>query len=85
MHLKDVRPRLEEEKKRYQWVKVGDGMIDYVGQMRALVRDGYDGTISLDFSVELTRCGQNFLARRSRTIQGIFPKIASRPFLFPIR
>jgi L-ribulose-5-phosphate 3-epimerase len=48
VHLKDAGRHLEEGKRRRAWVKIGDGIIDYVGQMRALVRDGYDGTLSLE-------------------------------------
>lgn len=48
VHLKDAGRQLEEGRRRRAWVKIGDGVIDYVGQMRALVRDGYDGTLSLE-------------------------------------
>jgi len=48
VHLKDAGRHLEEGRRRRAWVKIGDGTIDYVGQMRALVRDGYDGTLSLE-------------------------------------
>jgi len=48
VHLKGVGRHREPGKSRRAWVKMGDGIIDYVGQMRALVRDGYDGTLSLE-------------------------------------
>jgi sugar phosphate isomerase/epimerase len=48
VHLKDAGRHIEKGKRRRAWVKVGDGIIDYVGQMRALVHDGYEGTISLE-------------------------------------
>lgn len=41
VHLKDVSQ--DEE-----FVKMGTGIIDYVGQLRALREDGYDGVLSLE-------------------------------------
>ncbi len=46
IHLKDV--RLDPKTKRKHWVAVGDGVIGYVGQFRALVRDRYLGTLSIE-------------------------------------
>ncbi len=42
VHLKDLVTN------PYQWVRMGDGDIDYMGQFRALLRDGYRGTVSLE-------------------------------------
>ena len=41
VHLKDVDERGE-------WTKMGAGVIDYVGQFRALAEDGYDGLLSIE-------------------------------------
>ena len=45
-HLKDAAPgpRGEEAK----WLPIGAGQIDFVGQFRALLKDGYEGTLSLE-------------------------------------
>ena len=33
---------------KYEWMKMGGGIIDYVGQYRALRKDGYRGVVSLE-------------------------------------
>ena len=45
MHLKDATlgPKGESA-----WMPIGAGKIDYVGQFRALLKDGYKGTLSLE-------------------------------------
>jgi L-ribulose-5-phosphate 3-epimerase len=48
MHVKDVNRQLENAPSQEHFVKVGSGSIDYVGQFRALVADGFDGTVSLE-------------------------------------
>ncbi len=45
MHLKDAAPGTKGES---EWKPIGGGKIDYVGQFRALVKDGYKGTMSLE-------------------------------------
>jgi sugar phosphate isomerase/epimerase len=45
MHLKDVR---RNTKGSYEWEAMGRGLIDYVGQFKALLKDGYTGTMSLE-------------------------------------
>lgn len=45
MHLKDVRRKPDGA---YEWECMGRGVIDYVGQFRALLKDGYSGTMSLE-------------------------------------
>ena len=42
VHLKDLTA------KPYQWVRMGEGEIDYMGQFHALLNDGYRGTLSLE-------------------------------------
>ncbi len=44
LHCKDV----VRNGDRYEWMKMGAGIIDWVGQYRALKRDGYRGVVSLE-------------------------------------
>jgi len=46
MHLKDVKK--DPATGKLQYVRVGEGMIDFQGQFKALRDDGYDGTMSLE-------------------------------------
>jgi len=46
MHLKDAQDY--EKGKDAEWRPVGGGKIDYLGQFRALLKDGYEGTMSLE-------------------------------------
>jgi L-ribulose-5-phosphate 3-epimerase len=45
MHLKDVK---RTESGNYEWECMGRGIIDYEAQFRAMLRDGYRGTMSLE-------------------------------------
>lgn len=45
MHLKDVQRTADG---KYDWECMGRGIIDYQGQFRALLRDGYGGAMSLE-------------------------------------
>jgi L-ribulose-5-phosphate 3-epimerase len=45
MHLKDVRRNADGT---YAWECMGRGIIDYQAQFRAMLRDGYRGTMSLE-------------------------------------
>jgi sugar phosphate isomerase/epimerase len=45
MHLKDVKRGANGN---YEWEAMGRGIIDYLDQFRALVKDGYSGTMSLE-------------------------------------
>lgn len=45
MHLKDVQRKPDGN---YEWACMGRGLIDYLGQFRALLKDGYSGTMSLE-------------------------------------
>ena len=45
MHCKDV---VRGPDGKFGWMKMGGGIIDYVGQFRALKRDGYRGVLSLE-------------------------------------
>jgi L-ribulose-5-phosphate 3-epimerase len=45
MHCKDA---VRKPDGTYEWAAMGRGIIDYVGQFRALVQGGYRGTMSLE-------------------------------------
>lgn len=45
MHLKDVARKADGT---YEWAAMGRGIIDYVGQFKAMVQAGYAGTMSLE-------------------------------------
>ena len=45
IHCKDVVSAGDD---RTAWAAMGRGIIDYVGQFRALARDGYTGVLSLE-------------------------------------
>ena len=45
MHCKDV---VRGADGKYEWMRMGGGLIDYVGQYRALKKDGYRGVVSLE-------------------------------------
>jgi len=45
MHCKDVTRKADGT---FEWAAMGRGIIDYVGQFRALVQAGYSGTMSLE-------------------------------------
>ena len=56
MHVKDaVR---DEESGRCRFVAIGTGEIDYKGQMKALIEDGYDGCISIETHYRLPNDGE---------------------------
>ena len=44
LHCKDVIRNGD----KYEWMKMGAGIIDWVGQYRALKRNGYRGIVSLE-------------------------------------
>lgn len=45
MHCKDL---VRQPDGKTEWAAMGKGVIDYIGQFRALKRDGYRGTLSLE-------------------------------------
>ncbi len=44
-HVKDV---VRKPGKKYEWAPVGTGVVDWVGQFRALAKDGYHYAVSLE-------------------------------------
>lgn len=45
MHCKDI---VREPDGKTEWAAMGRGIVDYVGQFRALKKDGYSGVLSLE-------------------------------------
>lgn len=45
VHCKDIAKKADGS---LDWMKMGAGIIDYVGQFRALMKDGYRGVVSLE-------------------------------------
>jgi L-ribulose-5-phosphate 3-epimerase len=58
VHLKDVDAE-------GNWTKVGTGVIDYRGQLRALAGDGYGGALSLETHYETADTGREGPTRES--------------------
>lgn len=46
MHLKDAAPAPQGQEAK--WMPIGSGKIDFPGQFRALIKNRYDGTMSLE-------------------------------------
>jgi sugar phosphate isomerase/epimerase len=46
MHIKDAKKNPQTGK--IEWAPVGGGVIDWKGQLEAVRKDGYDGTMSLE-------------------------------------
>jgi len=46
MHVKDA--KRDDRTGKLKWAPVGAGFIDWRGQFKALLEDGYDGTVSLE-------------------------------------
>src|SRR5467141_181210 len=75
MHCKDV---VRGANGKYEWMKMGAGIIDYVGHYRALKKNGYRGTVSLEThwrgagtpeeSTRQSMAGMKELLRRSGTL-----------------
>jgi L-ribulose-5-phosphate 3-epimerase len=75
MHCKDV---VRGTDGKYQWMKMGAGIIDYVGQYQALKKNGYRGTVSLEThwrgaatpeeSTRQSMAGMKELLRRAGTL-----------------
>lgn len=73
MHLKDV--RCDAGYKNCQTAIVGTGQVDLLGQLRALVRDNYQGTMSLEPEYEDAHTSHLTATRRSlKTLLGIMSK-----------
>jgi sugar phosphate isomerase/epimerase len=58
VHLKDLDAR-------GRWGKMGTGVVDYLGQLRALAADGYDGVLSLETHYATPDGGREGASRES--------------------
>ncbi len=67
MHIKDVRKDATTGKLR--WAPVGGGLIDWQGQIKALVKDGYQGTMSLE--THYRRADGNRTESTRESLQGL--------------
>lgn len=72
MHIKDVRKNTATGKK--QWAAVGEGIIDWKGQMQALRTDGYDGTMSLE--THYLRADGNKVESTRESLEGLLKLLA---------
>lgn len=67
MHVKDARP--DAQSGEFAWVPVGQGVIDYRGQFKALREDGYRDTISLE--THYRRADGNVLESTRESLEGL--------------
>jgi L-ribulose-5-phosphate 3-epimerase len=72
MHVKDVRNSAATGKK--EWAPVGGGIIDWKGQIEALRKDGYDGTMSLE--THYLRADRNKVESTRESLEGLLKILA---------
>ena len=72
MHLKDAAPAVKDGETR--WMPIGSGKIDYVGQFRALIKNGYEGTMSLE--THYLNAAKNREASSRESMEGLLKVIA---------
>jgi sugar phosphate isomerase/epimerase len=72
MHIKDVRKNAATGKK--EWAPVGGGIIDWKGQIQALRKDGYDGTMSLE--THYLRADRNKVESTRESLDGLLKILA---------
>jgi L-ribulose-5-phosphate 3-epimerase len=72
MHLKDAAPGAKPGES--QWMPIGSGKIDFVGQFRALIRDGYQGTMSLE--THYLNAAKNKEESSTESMQGLLKVIS---------
>lgn len=68
MHLKDSRKNAVTGK--LEWAPVGGGIVDFKGQFKALRRDRYEGTISLE--THYRRADGNKVESSRESLEGLF-------------
>jgi sugar phosphate isomerase/epimerase len=71
MHLKDAAPGPAGGEAK--WMPIGGGKIDFVGQFRALLKNGYDGTMSLE--THYLNAAKNREASSRESIEGLLKVI----------
>jgi len=67
MHVKDIKKDVTTGK--LSWAPIGGGFIDYRGQFKALVRDRYSGTVSLE--THYRRPDGNALESTRESLEGL--------------
>jgi sugar phosphate isomerase/epimerase len=67
MHIKDVRLNATTGKK--EWAPVGGGIIDWKGQIQALKKEKYDGTMSLE--THYLRADKNKVESTRESLEGL--------------
>lgn len=72
MHLKDAAPGAKPGES--QWMPIGSGKIDFIGQFRALIRDGYEGTMSLE--THYLNAAKNKEQSSTESMQGLLKVIS---------
>jgi L-ribulose-5-phosphate 3-epimerase len=72
MHLKDVRNNAATGKK--EWAPIGGGIIDWKGQIGALRKDRYDGTMSLE--THYLRADRNKIESTRESLDGLLKILA---------
>ena len=72
IHLKDAAPGAKPGESR--WMPIGAGKIDFVGQFRALIRDGYEGTMSLE--THYLNAAKNKEQSSTESMQGLLKVIS---------
>jgi L-ribulose-5-phosphate 3-epimerase len=71
LHLKDASPAPKGQEAN--WRPMGGGEIDYVGQFRALLKDGYTGTMSLE--THYLNAAKNKEASSRESMEGLLAQI----------
>ncbi len=71
MHLKDAQDDRPGEEST--WRPIGGGKIDYLGQFRAALKDGYDGTMSLETHYQ--NAAKNKEASSRESMEGLLKAI----------
>jgi sugar phosphate isomerase/epimerase len=72
MHIKDVRTDVNNGKK--EWAPVGGGIIDWKGQIEALKKDRYEGTMSLE--THYLRADRNKVESTRESLEGLLKLMA---------
>ena len=71
MHLKDAVPAPKGEDAK--WMPIGSGKIDFPGQFRALIKNGYEGTMSLE--THYLNAAKNKEASSRESMEGLLKMI----------
>jgi sugar phosphate isomerase/epimerase len=72
MHIKDARKNVANG--RLEWVPVGCGAIDFIGQLQALREENYEGTMSLE--THYRRADGNKVESTRESLEGLLKLLA---------